>query len=204
MRGKLTKATFLTVSLMMVLLIFTASFVVSINNAAATGCSYDLKLYVESGDPSVLAGVSFNLWSSGFYGFYPGFFSDGGRVVMLTRDIVSFDEAGKPSATCYALSYDDFAPLYNSFVHKEYYNSIIKDKDEYYYGELLNIVPLDIDGLSLIVEADYTTWTYNPNLLKMDLHITKEDELIFSGYIIFIRFRNGIQPVVLDFYSTRV
>ena len=194
MRGKFTKATFLTISLMMVLLIFTASFAVCINNAAATGRAYDLTLHVESGDPSILAGVSFNLWSVG--GRSSDSIAYGHDVEMYTRDIVSFDKDGKLSVMCYARtdgSYKAYEETRKNGIlyldPKVYNDSLLWD---FYYGKSLGNVPLNKDGLSLTAEMGNTI---SPDYIyKLDLNVTKEDELIFSGYIIFKCFANGFTP----------
>ena len=65
--------------------------VIYINHSAATGCKAEISMDVISGDRTLLADVSFNMWGNKYL--------ESLNTNTVTRDAILFDDAGNPSIT---------------------------------------------------------------------------------------------------------
>jgi len=109
MKDRLRNKTIRAAALMLAAAIFVLSFSVYVNVTASSGGTAGSPLNVISGDPAVLAGLSFNLWSNRPCNYDNYFFTDNKddfvKMTHVRRDTVSFDETGRPSVKSYVQVY---------------------------------------------------------------------------------------------------
>ena len=176
MRGKLINCTLRTIALMISTLILVVLFAVYINDGAVSGRTFDMSMHVESGNPSVLADVSFSIWTIRRMGGY-NWRNNLGYNIM--HDIISFDQSGAPSITCSAQMYEqdvvDTAFESDFFMLHDFRSDIFLDEPSW---------PLQRDGMFLAVSLGYIGGIDDNQLLF--LQVTNENELVFSGYIAFL------------------
>lgn len=180
MKNKLTKKTIYTLALLIAVVILTISFAVYVNIAAASGSKVETSLNVTSGDPSVLAGISFNIWSRENKSFGDQYY----QISNIMRNTVSFDETGKPNVTSYSQVYEN---TYLEDYRLDYFSSgkrvdlyLTKDLELGYeigYMSGYNAIPgFQINGFKynkIIFERAYNTNLYNSGyLIGEDIYFT--------------------------------
>ena len=89
-------------SLLIAFVVLAVSFSVSLNVAASKGAKLESALNVRSGDPSVLEGVSFHVWSKDDYHVFD---YNTLEKFIIKRNSVSFDGNGQANILSYARTY---------------------------------------------------------------------------------------------------
>jgi len=103
MKNMLTRKTIRAVTLPAAVIILTLTLTLFVNTTAVSGQNFDVPLHVISGDPSILAGMSLNIWASRDM-YYYGVVSrnDSSHVSHITRNKVSFYGTGEPAVKSYS------------------------------------------------------------------------------------------------------
>ena len=110
MDSKLRIRTYCIVALTAAAVILALLLSIYVNDTASSGGEASAVLNITSGDPSVLAGLSFSVWSNqraypDFYDEYENEYLYGKKekdpfeIKSVDRDTVSFDETGQPDVT---------------------------------------------------------------------------------------------------------
>lgn len=194
MKNKLTSVMMRTAALFVAFMVVTTAFTIYVNRAAALGREAEAKLHVTSGDPAVLAGMSFNVWSDRNTNYYRSLFNN-----TLTRNSISFDETGQSNGTSYAQAYEEVYNDYDSSGYSrnnEAHISLSEDLeleywlDRVYQGDSWKDVRAVISKLQIesslrdrLIYDRYGKWTLNAGYLtgeKFYFTITNE---IINGVI---------------------
>jgi len=190
----LTKKTIRTVTLLIAVVILVLSFSVYVNVAASSGKSVEATLNVASGDPSVLEGLSFNIWSNlKSDSYFWSARSDSLNIVNAMRNTVSFDETGQPGIKNYTQAYagaDLEKYLFGDFTYNTYSETLELSKElelsigywnsfwDYPYPTIPGFKIED--GIQNVMQYDvcWVDWDYRCYLIDANVYFTiKADDI---------------------------
>lgn len=155
MKNKMINTTIRVTALLTLMIVLTVSFIIYINRGAALGCKVETSLQITSGNPAVLDGFTFNIWSQSKWT------NDNLMLSIRTHDSVSFDKTGKPNITSFIqMNGEDYLKI----VDENVYLNLAKDLKLYFRHD--QIVPgfqVD-DSLKSKIEKEKHYSCYIPSI----------------------------------------